>query len=65
MVVLGGAGSLFGPVLGSGAFLLLEEWLSGITIYWQFIFGVLLILVVLFIRGGIDGLLGSRRSRDG
>ena len=58
MVVLGGAGSLFGPVLGSAAFLLLEEFLSATTIYWQLIFGILLILVVLFARGGIVGLLG-------
>jgi branched-chain amino acid transport system permease protein len=61
MVVLGGAGSLFGPVLGSVAFLLLEELLSATTVYWQLIFGVLLILVVLIARGGIDGLLGPRR----
>ncbi|MCB1808835.1 MAG: branched-chain amino acid ABC transporter permease, partial [Candidatus Competibacteraceae bacterium] len=47
MVVLGGAGSLFGPLLGATAFLLLEEILSSITIYWQLIFGILLILVVL------------------
>ncbi len=60
MVVLGGAGSWFGPVLGAAAFLLLEEVLSGITIYWQLIFGLFLIAVVLFARGGIDGLLGSR-----
>jgi branched-chain amino acid transport system permease protein len=61
MVVLGGAGSLFGPVLGAMVFLLLEEWLSGITVYWQLIFGVLLILVVLFARGGITGLFGARK----
>jgi branched-chain amino acid transport system permease protein len=60
MVVLGGAGSLFGPVLGSAAFLLLEAFLSATTIYWQLIFGVLLILVVRFARGGIDGMLGPR-----
>jgi branched-chain amino acid transport system permease protein len=57
MVVLGGTGSLFGPVLGAAAFVLLEEWLSAITIYWQFIFGALLILVVLFWRGGLNGLV--------
>ncbi len=57
MVVLGGAGSLFGPVLGTVVFLLLEEILSAFTIHWQIIFGPLLILVVLFGRGGIDGLL--------
>ena len=57
IVVLGGTGSLFGPVLGAAAFVLLEEWLSAITIYWQFIFGTLLILVVLFWRGGLNGLV--------
>jgi len=55
MVALGGTGTLFGPVLGAAAFVLLEEWLSAITIYWQFLFGALLIAVVLFWRGGISG----------
>ncbi|MCH7942604.1 MAG: branched-chain amino acid ABC transporter permease [Proteobacteria bacterium] len=59
MVVLGGAGSLFGPVLGAAAFLILEEFLSSLTIHWQIIFGPLLILMVLYGRGGIDGLLGG------
>lgn len=59
MVVLGGAGSLFGPVLGAASFLLLEEVLSRITVHWQIIFGPLLVLVVLFGRRGIDGLLGD------
>ncbi len=62
MVVLGGAGSIFGPLLGTGAFILLEEWLSGITIYWQLIFGLLLIAMVLFAKGGIHGVL-SRLDR--
>jgi branched-chain amino acid transport system permease protein len=57
MVVLGGTGSLFGPVLGAAAFLLLEHALSSITTYWQFGFGLILIAVVLFARGGIDGML--------
>ena len=35
MVVLGGMGSLFGPVIGAAAFLLLEEGCRGITEYWQ------------------------------
>jgi branched-chain amino acid transport system permease protein len=62
MVVLGGTGSLFGPVLGAAAFLLLEEFLSDITLYWQLLFGILLILVVLFGRGGIDGMLGRGKN---
>ena len=57
MVVLGGTGTLFGPILGAAAFVLLEEWLSAITIYWHFLFGALLILVVLFWRGGLNGLV--------
>jgi len=57
MVVLGGTGMLFGPVLGVFAFIIAEEILSGITVYWQFSFGILLILVVLFVRGGLGGTL--------
>jgi branched-chain amino acid transport system permease protein len=57
MVVLGGMASTFGPLIGAVTFLVLEELLSNITIYWQIIFGPLLLLVVLFARGGIDGLL--------
>ena len=65
MVVLGGMGTLFGPVLGSVAFLLLEEVMSSYLPHplnesWQIIFGPMLVLVVLFARGGIDGLLGTR-----
>jgi branched-chain amino acid transport system permease protein len=59
MVVLGGMGSSFGPLIGAVALLVLEEALSGITEYWQIILGPLLLLVVLFARGGIDGLLGG------
>jgi branched-chain amino acid transport system permease protein len=61
MVVLGGMGSIFGPVFGAVALLILEDVLSGITEYWQIILGPLLLLVVLFGRGGIDGLLGKVR----
>jgi branched-chain amino acid transport system permease protein len=61
MVVLGGMGSTFGPLVGAVALLVLEEVLSSITEYWQIILGPLLLLVVLFARGGIDGLLGKVR----
>jgi branched-chain amino acid transport system permease protein len=61
MVVLGGMGSLFGPVLGTIVFLALEEFLSQITEYWAMIMGPMLLLIVLFGRGGIDGLLGRLR----
>lgn len=60
MVVLGGAGSTLGPLFGAAAFIVLEEVLSSLTIYWPIIFGPILILVVLFYRGGLDGMLGRR-----
>jgi branched-chain amino acid transport system permease protein len=62
MVILGGMGSLFGPVIGAIAYLLLEEFLSQITEYWAMILGPMLLLIVLFGRGGIMGMLG-RPSR--
>ena len=57
MVVLGGLGTLHGAILGAAAFLLLEEWLSGFTEHWKMIFGPFLVLVVLFARGGLMGVL--------
>jgi branched-chain amino acid transport system permease protein len=62
MVILGGMGSLFGPVIGAVVYLVLEELLSQVTEYWALIMGPLLPLVVLFGRGGIMGMLG-RLSR--
>ena len=61
MVVLGGMGSLFGPVLGAIAYLLLEEVLSQLTAYPALILGPLLLLVALAGRGGIAGLFGEAR----
>ena len=65
MVILGGMGTLGGPVLGAAAFLLLENVLSAWTVHWQAILGPLLVLVVLYARGGLWGLLRGRSSRDG
>ena len=64
MVILGGMGTLFGPVLGAIAFLLLEDVLSAWTVHWQVVLGPLLVLVVLFARRGLFGLLPGG-GRDG
>ena len=48
MVILGGMGTLFGPVLGAIAYLVLENILSGLTEHWQAVLGPLLVLLVLF-----------------
>jgi branched-chain amino acid transport system permease protein len=61
MVVLGGIGSLFGPLFGAVTLLMLEEGLSRVTEYWQIIVGPLLLFVVIYAHGGIDGILASLR----
>jgi branched-chain amino acid transport system permease protein len=58
MIVLGGLGTLHGAIVGAAMFSLLAEFLSGYTEHWGMIFGPILILVVLFARGGLSGLLG-------
>ena len=68
MVIIGGAGTFFGPLVGTIAFVLLEEFLSLITVYWHLIFGVMLVALVLFGKGGIDGwlsLLDRKRAGNG
>jgi branched-chain amino acid transport system permease protein len=67
MVLLGGMGSLHGAIIGALAFLLLEEWLAGLTEHWKIIFGPLLVAIVLFARGGLVGFgpAISRRWRRG
>jgi branched-chain amino acid transport system permease protein len=55
MVLLGGMGSLNGAIIGTAAYLLTEEWLAGFTENWKVIFGPVLVLVVLFARGGLIG----------
>jgi branched-chain amino acid transport system permease protein len=57
MVILGGIATLVGPVLGAAALLLLEDLLAAWTTHWQIILGPILVLVVLFARGGLAGLL--------
>jgi branched-chain amino acid transport system permease protein len=58
IIVLGGLGTLHGAIIGAVIFGLLAELLSGFTEHWGMIFGPILILVVLFARGGVAGLLG-------
>ncbi len=65
-VILGGVGRLFGPVAGAGLFILLEHLLGGVSDYWQAFLGLLLLLVVLFARGGLIGTLaGTGADRVG
>lgn len=56
MLVLGGAGRLYGALVGAAVFMLAQDVLAGINpVYWQFWIGLLLMAIVLFARGGILG----------
>ncbi len=59
-VILGGVARLYGPVAGAGLFILLEHLLGGVSEYWQVFLGLLLLLVVLFARGGLIGTLAGK-----
>jgi branched-chain amino acid transport system permease protein len=67
MLVLGGTGYLYGALVGAATFMLLQNYLSNLSaVYWQFWLGLLLVLLVLFARGGlIGGALGLRRRLMG
>jgi branched-chain amino acid transport system permease protein len=60
MVVLGGIGSLYGAILGAAVYVLLEHELSSLTEHWLLILGPLLILVVLFAKRGVFGLIARQ-----
>jgi branched-chain amino acid transport system permease protein len=60
MVLLGGLGTLFGPILGAVIFLLLEEVLAMYTEHWMVYLGPILVLVVVFAKKGLFGLLTGR-----
>jgi branched-chain amino acid transport system permease protein len=64
MVIIGGVATLFGPLVGTIVFVLLEELLSAITVYWHLIFGILLVALVLFGKGGIHGWLSRLDRKD-
>jgi branched-chain amino acid transport system permease protein len=58
MLILGGAGRLYGGFVGAVIYMVLQDWLSKASPqYWQFSVGLLLVLTVLFARRGLLGLL--------
>lgn len=63
-IILGGVARLFGPLVGATVFILLEQVLGSITENWQLWLGLILIIVVLFAKGGIMGLLTKEVRHD-
>ncbi|NVI04252.1 branched-chain amino acid ABC transporter permease [Paraburkholderia youngii] len=63
MAVMGGMRSLWGPLLGAAVFVVLQDYLSSITVNWMSFVGMLFIAIVLFFPRGLLGVL-RRRSES-
>ncbi|HMN73714.1 MAG TPA: branched-chain amino acid ABC transporter permease [Rhodoblastus sp.] len=67
MAVLGGVGAVWGPAVGAAVFVVLELVLSSWTTHWQFVFGLVIVLIVVMLRGGLADLghaLFARKSGE-
>lgn len=62
MTLMGGAGTLFGPILGAVAFEGMKEWLSQLTDHWRGVMGIIFVLFVILLPDGLAGL--ARRVRE-
>jgi branched-chain amino acid transport system permease protein len=60
IVILGGMGTLWGPVVGAFVVLFLEDWLSTLTDRVLLIMGALVLAIALFLPQGIAGLFRRR-----
>jgi len=68
MVVLGGPGYFFGPVLGAAVGVLLPEWLRFAQAWYLFVFGTAVVLLMLWLPDGLlsipDRIRARRQSRE-
>jgi branched-chain amino acid transport system permease protein len=63
MVILGGTGTIIGPLVGAGVVVGIEQWLSSYIERWPTLLGLVLVLVVLFAPRGIVGTLADLARR--
>jgi branched-chain amino acid transport system permease protein len=64
MVILGGMGTLYGPIAGAFAFAMMQEYFSALTKHWQLLMGGLIVLLVLFFPGGLASLRHRFKARS-
>lgn len=61
MVLLGGMGSLWGPIIGAAIFIFMHDYISTMTENWELFVGLIVIALVLFMPSGVVGLGGYLR----
>jgi branched-chain amino acid transport system permease protein len=65
MAIFGGMGQFYGPIIGAAIFAYLEELLiTKFPYYYMLIFGIILVVAILYLPGGLVGLVQKRRKRD-
>jgi branched-chain amino acid transport system permease protein len=62
MTVMGGMRAFWGPLIGAAVFVVLQDYISSMTVNWMSFIGLIFVLVVLFFP---RGLLGVLQRRDG
>ncbi len=60
MTLIGGAGAFIGPIVGSVIYTLLQAVVKMYTVYWPLTIGTIILLIVLFVPGGVLGLVEKR-----
>lgn len=63
MTFIGGTGSFWGPILGALVYTVLQDFLSDVTDRWPLIMGLIFIFMVLYVPGGLSGILLSLKER--
>jgi branched-chain amino acid transport system permease protein len=62
MTVIGGMRTFWGPLLGAAVFVMLQDYISSMTVNWMSFVGVIFILVVLFFPRGLLGMMRRRMT---
>ncbi|HEX7385845.1 MAG TPA: branched-chain amino acid ABC transporter permease [Castellaniella sp.] len=65
MVVVGGYWNITGPALGAVIYVVAKDWIGDLSTHWLSLFGILLIVIVVFTDNGISGALNHLARRTG
>jgi branched-chain amino acid transport system permease protein len=61
MTIIGGQSTFYGPILGAAVFAILQSILLDFTVYWPFVIGSLLVIIILFLPSGLTGVFSKKR----
>jgi branched-chain amino acid transport system permease protein len=64
IVILGGLGTLLGPIVGTAVYVTLEQVLTSWTEHWMIVMGPILTMIALFGRNGMTGRLFGQNNND-